>query len=327
MERQQIFMHQRARESRDRMLRAGRTSVAIGGHIYNLRRSSSTVSGDIVVMSGDGGVIVGNNAFPLELLNRQIRFQPVDAAASAYQLGLDDQPYRQDAVGPSVDNLITPINGSPIGDDDSREFILPFSFPLYGETHTKLFVNSNGHITFGSPDIDWETGNYAGFLSGPPKIAGATLDLDPSGSPADAGIYVFLTPTEAIVSFNRVSEFDTFGNQVDFQIRFTPSGEISIVHRTAPSREFVVGITPGSNRDIGELVRLLDPPQAPIGKSIAEIFSDIRPGGVEVDRFRVSQVFFESQPDDYDVLVYYNNDNIPTGSNAVAFAITVRKSG
>ncbi|MCW5964765.1 MAG: hypothetical protein KIT83_12055 [Bryobacterales bacterium] len=326
MERQEIFLHQRATERRARLLQAGIRTVDGAGKALDLHRSAASVVGDILVMRGDGGVILGRNFFPGALVGRSIQFQPSDAAASAYRVQLTDDAYRTDAITGTAINLRSPATGFPIGDDDSREFDLPFPFPFYGATHTRLYVNSNGHLTLGAEDSLAESTTYSAFLSGPPKIAGASFDLDPEASPTDSGIFVLLNPTEVIVSYVRIVRFGTSGsiasNLVDFQIRFTPDGQVRILHRSGPFGEFVVGITPGGNRDFGQLIQFVSPPPDPISQSIAEIFSGSSQPSVDV--FRASQVFFESQPDDYDYLVFYNDANISAGLTAVAFEITVR---
>ena len=35
-----------------------------------------------------------------------------------------------------------------LGDDDSRQFTLPFAFPFYGATYRQVFLNSDGNLTF-----------------------------------------------------------------------------------------------------------------------------------------------------------------------------------
>lgn len=317
-----MFLHRCAVERRASLVRAGRTSVSAGGTTLNLERSASAVSGDILVMSGDGGVILGRNPFPGQLVGRTIAFKPADAAATAYTVEVTDEGYRTDALGGEAVNLMSSASGPPIGDEDSREFDLPFPFPFYGETHTKLHVNSNGHITFGEADTSYLMADYAGFLSGPPKIAGASMDLDPGDSPGIASLQVYLTPTEAIISYVLVSSWFAPTNQVDFQIRLLPSGEIGIIHRRGPREEFVTGITPGGNRDVGRLIQYVNPPSGEITTSIAEVFTDFNIGTVDV--FRASQVFFETQPDDYDYLVFFNDANIPAAPTALAYEITVR---
>lgn len=316
----ELYLHQRATERRARLLQAGIRQLGEGGRLLDLARTSATVSGDILVMRGDGGVILGRNLFPGSLVGRTIQYEPSDAAATAYRVRLADPPYREDATQGSAINLRQPATGSPLLDDDSREFDLPFPFPLYGRIHTRLFVNSNGHITFGAPDSFAETSDFSGFLEGPPKIAGASMDLDPEASSV-GGVFVFLQPTEVIVSYQNIFEYGT-SNRLDFQIRITPDGSIGILHRRGPFGDFTVGITPGSRQGVVRLITYTNPPPEPIAESIAEIFS----GGADValDVFRATQVFLQNQPDQYDYVVFYNDANVPTGLGAVAFALNVR---
>jgi len=322
MDRRELFLHQRASERRADLIRAGRTSINAAGRTISLERSANTVSGDILVMSSDGGVVLSSHPFPASLVNKTISFIPQQASSVSYKVEVSDGAYRSDALGSGSVDLLRPESGQPIGEDDSREFDLPFPFPFHGETHTKLFVNSNGHITFGEADPSYEVTDYKGFLSGPPKIAGASMDLDPSDSPGIASLKVYLTPTEAIISYLRISDYYDFSNQADFQIRLLPSGEISIIHRGVLQEEFVMGITPGGNRDTGRLIQFTNPPQAPLGGSIAEVFTSSQEATIDV--FRASEVFFETQPDDYDYLVFFNDADIPAGSLTLAYAINVR---
>lgn len=322
-QRQEDFLHRRATERRAALLRAGRTSVAGGGRIVDLERSATAVSGDILLMSTGAGVSLARNPFSEALLNRGIQFRPANAAATAYQLDAPaETAYREDALLPPAINLIQAGQPDSFSDDDSREFALPFPFPFYGKTYNTIFVNSNGFLSFEEASPEGSKLEYSDFLSGPPKIMGAGLDLDPSFSPAGAGIYVFITDSEAIFSWVKVSQYISQSLQVDFQIRLATDGSIRILHRSAPMGLFVMGISPGHNVGAADLISFAQPPSQAQTGSIAEIFSDVTNG--EIDIARAAQVFFQSQPDDYDYLVFYNNLGIPAGSGVVAYEITVR---
>lgn len=319
---QEQFLHERATQRRADLVRVGRSSIQQGDKTLDLMRTSSVVSGDVLVMGADGGVVLGRNPFPAALVGKTIGFKPVDAAATAYKVDLSNGGFRADALrSPAVD-LMRPESGTPIAEDDYREFDLPFQFPFYGELHNKLYVNSNGHITFGAADQFYTTADYSGFLSGPPKIAGASMDLDPEYSPGIAALQVYITQTEAIVSFIKIASYWDETNVVDFQIRITSTGEVGIHHRSAAKEEFVVGITPGQGLDGGRLIQYTAPPSSQISTSIAEVFSDSTVG--MIDPFRATNVFFQSQPDEYDYIVFFNNMNMAASPGAVAYEITVR---
>jgi hypothetical protein len=55
------------------------------------------------------------------------------------------------AVALTVQSFALP-NALPSNDDDSSPAV-PIGFPInfFGVTHTELFVNNNGNVTFGAP--------------------------------------------------------------------------------------------------------------------------------------------------------------------------------
>ncbi len=322
-QRQEEFLHRKASERRAALLRAGRTSVAGPSGTVNLERAATAVSGDILLMGTGAGVSLARNPFPEALLQRGTLFGPANAAATAYQVEFPaTTAYRDDALLAPAVNLIQPGQLGSLEDDEAREFSLPFPFPFYGKTYQTIYVHSNGFLSFEEPSPEGDNLEYSDFLSGPPKIMGAGLDLDPSFSPPGAGLYVFITNTEAIFSYVKISQFIGQTLQVDFQVRLAADGSIGILHRRAPAGLFVMGITPGRNAGDGELISFTQPPAQAQTGSIAEIFSDVTNG--EIDIARAAQVFFQSQPDDYDYLVFYNNLGIGASPGAVAYEITVR---
>src|SRR6185503_18347835 len=57
-----------------------------------------------------------------------------------------------------------------LDDDDFAELPLPFPFPFQGRAYSSVFINSNGSLTFGAGDFDYQP-TAALFLNGPPRIA------------------------------------------------------------------------------------------------------------------------------------------------------------
>ena len=58
-----------------------------------------------------------------------------------------------------------------IGDDVSRTYDLLFDFPFLGQSYRRLFLNSDGNLTFGQGDNASTERSLERFLSGPPRIA------------------------------------------------------------------------------------------------------------------------------------------------------------
>jgi subtilisin family serine protease len=129
------------------------------------------------------------------------------------------------------------------GDDRYADFLLPFSFPFFGQNFTELTVSTNGGLYFDDPprrtnlepgvvdDADDPPGS-ARALGGRRMIAGLWEDLDLSISArSDAGVYVTSSSTQIIFRWKAVPcHFDgvacTGGAPVDFEVELNSNGVI-----------------------------------------------------------------------------------------------------
>jgi hypothetical protein len=93
---------------------------------------------------------------------------PVASVAGATANGIDIAINRP-APGPLV-----------LGDDDALEVFPHFKVRFCGVDYDSFFVNSNGHVTFGEPDVRFASAKKTAFLMHQPRIAGLYADLDPS---------------------------------------------------------------------------------------------------------------------------------------------------
>ena len=142
------------------------------------------------------------------------------------------------------------INGVvlDLGDDDSEEVALGFSFPFQGTAYTSVFVNSNGSLTFGSGDTDFSE-SVSELLSDQPRIAALWDDLSPNN-----GGQVLLTRDagSATVSFVGVPEFVSTGSN-SFDITLAADGTVTIAYGAVSATDGLVGVTPGGgSADPGE---------------------------------------------------------------------------
>ena len=137
--------------------RRARPTVAAGVAPADASRDA----GDIAILEDAGDIVARRNGFNLD--RKTIQFSPVDGAVSRYRFLTSDGGY--DAAAASSGSPI-----SPFGDDDTAGFDLPFSFPFFGNSYERIFVNSDGNLTFQSGDSAVTDRSLGRMTAGPPRI-------------------------------------------------------------------------------------------------------------------------------------------------------------
>ncbi|MEZ5396193.1 MAG: hypothetical protein R2724_25785 [Bryobacterales bacterium] len=126
--------------------------------------------GDIAIVDdGDG---VGLEAFPFDLNGRSVEILPQAELAAAYTYQAHDGGY--DVQAAATGSFVT------LGDDDAVLLPIGFAFPYFGQTWEQVYVHSDGHLTFGEPDLAQTARDAPRAVSGPPRIAAFFWDLNPS---------------------------------------------------------------------------------------------------------------------------------------------------
>ena len=98
--------------------------------------------GDIAILEDSGDLVARLN--PFDLAQRTVTFTAASPAQPATAI--------RDGAGsydPAAAASGTRLAG--LGDDDTREISLPFAFPFYGDSYQRVFVNSDGNLTFRQP--------------------------------------------------------------------------------------------------------------------------------------------------------------------------------
>ena len=113
-------------------------------------------------------------------------------------------------------------------DDDFEAVDLPFAFPFFGKTYTKLYVSSNGFVTVGAGAFDPNPGFFPSSEAAPGEIAAFHTDLNP---PAGGRILFLSTPDHAVIQFDQVEHYDGSG-PVTFQIILDQSGAITFEYQS-----------------------------------------------------------------------------------------------
>lgn len=149
----------------------------------------------------------------------------------------------------------TDVDSRGIADDAAVAVTLPFAFNFYGVTYTQVYLGTNGYLTFGTPDDEYEE-TVPGFANGAPRIAALYNDWYPYQKPGN-GVYVN-TSLQGRVAFTwqRVPHYNngdvgagesTINEKGTFQIILFADGRIQFGYDGVIPRGGLVGISPGGN--------------------------------------------------------------------------------
>jgi uncharacterized protein (TIGR03437 family) len=263
--------------------------------------------GEIAVIDTSGGVVIEPN--PFDLQNRSVSFTPGEQGYTAQ-------------TGPLNFSEEARERGIPIalGDDDAQAVAMPFAFPFFDQTHSEVFVHSDGNVTFEEPETGTGTRSLSRAVGGPPRIAPLFADLDPSR--VGARVSAHATVNRLDVTWDQVPPFTSgaVGARQIFQLTLHRDGRIEFHLRSITLTDAVVGIMPGRLEGEPTAADLSEGTDTPAPAALAEIFSSTR----SLDIFAAAQKFYLSHEDAYDFLVLFNAIGLRAGLTAFAFEVNVR---
>jgi subtilisin family serine protease len=141
--------------------------------------------------------------------------------------------------------------GSPMGwhaDDGSWEYTLPFPFPFYGVEYTRVYISSNGLITFLGPDASWS--NSIPNLAGKLAIAPAWDDWRTDRRPGD-DIYIWQPDPDCLVIRWKVVAFYNNSIEANFEAALFRDGTIYFLYGSSNG---VVSATVGVSNGGGSII-------------------------------------------------------------------------
>jgi hypothetical protein len=255
--------------------------------------------GDIAVLHDQGDLILPANAFDLQ--GAGLRFSRNDAGG--YDVGRVEATFRG-TLGTRL----------PLGDDDSREANVPFTFAFYGRGHAGAFVNSDGNITFDEEDRASTERSVSRLLTGPPRVAPLLSDLDPS---AGGSVWLHAAADQFTVTWCNVPEWDS-PRRATVQVSLLPDGAVEVkIDGATTVLDAVVGLSPGRTGEFRP-VDLSAPGPTPGGSAaVGERFSERG----QLDTVSVARRFYQTHADAYDQLVMWTDTRVLT--TAFAYESTV----
>jgi uncharacterized protein (TIGR03437 family) len=299
-----LFLHRQA--ARARAARLGPLAAAA-----TVTASTNRDIGNVAIIENRDGVLETSLLFDLD--NSTLTFTPAAGATPGYRYAYSGLGYDGSAAA----------QGSPVvalGDDDARQFTLPFAFPFYGATYRQVFLNSDGNLTFTAAEFASTSRSLGRMTGGPPRIAPLFDDLDPTQP--GGGVRFFADANHVVFSWVNVPEYGPGAPQT-FQVRLYADGSIQFSYSGVSPTGAVVGIAPGGAAPGTSVVSFRFDTSAIYPAAVAERFGNTQ----EIDIVTVAQKFFETHDDAYDYLVIYNDMHIDAMSGAVAYEATVRSTG
>ena len=218
-----------------------------------------------------------------------------------------------------------PINSGGVlldlDDDDFTLIELPFDFPFFGEDHSRLFVQSDGNITFIAPEASSTARSFSRLAGGPPTVAPFFRDLDPSKG---GRVLMDLQGDRVVVTWERVPVYTDVGVGVTqtFQAALDADGVVEFRYGAVAASDAVVGVFPGEAARDFEAVDWSGARSASYSGSsiLAEVFRD----EASIDEYSVIQTFFRHFDDAYDTLILFNDLDFDASQYSLAHAYTVR---
>lgn len=277
--------------------------------------STTTDVGHVIVIQGNEHIVQPKNFF--DLANGSLRFTP--NAAGGYDVSSPDEIQFAAVFGEVLD----------LTDDDSRKIAIGFPFIFFGQEYTEVFVNSDGHLTFGKGDATGRARDLQNFLGGPPRIGALYADLNPLGSSAFFGeeataVEVKDSQGQITITWFNVPSFEAADSEVTMQVVLFDTGVIDILFESSRVRTGIVGVSPGglNNAFQATLVDYSDDlPLEGTTSAIAEVFVEESTVNIQ----NVAREFYKSHGDDFDSLILFTNFESDLDLFGVlAFAVPVR---
>lgn len=295
-----MWLHQAAQEQRERGGRAASTAEATPSS-RSAATSPSPVAedvGDVAVLQDQGDLVLAANN--LDVRGIGLRFT---RNGSGYSVSKVDNSFRS-----TLGRQLT------LGDDDSAQVSVPFSFAFFGDNQTSAFVNSDGNVTFGEEDRASTERNVSRLITGPPRVSPFLADLDPSSG---GKVFVNAASDQYTVTWCGVKGFDS-AKTVTVQTTLLPDGAIEMKFGdNFTLTDAVVGLSPGRTGQFQPMDLSTTTPASAGNVAMGERFA----ASSTLDTVAVGNKFFATHPDNYDQILLWTDQ--PLIQDAFAYETTV----
>jgi len=238
---------------------------------------------------------------PFDLSNKRLNFSYDPLEAHRYQSCIEE----------FTDWTIEPEKGEELilGNDAFIPIELKKgSIPLYGEYYDKIYVGSNGYISFIQGDTFHEPTKSHHFLL--PRISVALADINP----LQGGKIIFEELSDrAVISYLEIKQTDNPGTNT-FQLELFYHGLIRLSYLEMAIEECLVGLSNGQGIPGGNPVDL-----SLTGLCLASTPPEVileSPSGEQTGLFLVHYKLYDEEGDSADIHVQYSQDGGTTWRRA-----------
>ncbi len=228
------------------------TSVSGSSYIAGLSAGGAGNSASPIDLSGAGAEIgYGGTATIYEVFGGGKVFD-LSGKQLVFTTGESVDP--EPGPGPGPDPDVPTETSVPLADDDSKSIDLGFSFQFFGKSYTKVFINSDGNLTFGAGDKGTDR-SLTRFLTGAPRVAALFSDLDPS---TGGGVSVSQDGTSATITYTSVPVWGG-GGVNSMSVKLASDGSITVSMGSISAGSFIVGVSKGGAGNTGAQVDVQTP--------------------------------------------------------------------
>jgi hypothetical protein len=255
--------------------------------------------GDVAVLDDDGTLVIAPNKFDLK--NRSLMFTP---DSGGYRLTKGKLDFETN-LGAELDYFIG-LGDRIVGPDNGyRDFSLGYApFPFFGSSYDRIFIGSNGYITFTEGDTTARP-SAAAFSSQLPRISPLWSDLDATKSGA---IYFNQFPGRYVITWSGVAQADFNGSNT-FQVVLYEDGRIAFIYKKINCRSSLIGISGALPDKEPSPIDLSKPPDDSISGGMFELFSNKN----RLDYPAVTRAFYRTHPDDVDFIYVWTDFQFDNG--------------
>ncbi|HWP44659.1 MAG TPA: hypothetical protein VNO14_15535 [Blastocatellia bacterium] len=266
--------------------------------------------GNLALIRDDGTVVLPPSKFDLK--NSSLLFTP---EGDGYRITRDSIAFNRD-FGSRLTYFFGPGDVLLDGANDGYRMVelIKAPFPFFGVNYDRMYVGTNGFITFSRGDALAHP-SIASHLSELPRIAPLWADLDATTKGA---IYYNRFEDRYTVTWNAVAQ-SRGGGASTFQAVLYDDGRIGFVYKKVKARSSLIGISPGIPGREATALDLSSPPEESIAGPVFEFFSKSK----RLDLPALTQAFYGSHQDVFDALFIWTDFAFDNGPG-VAHSFNVR---